>query len=323
MKKYVLIVFMAFIGINNITAQDLHDEQLKTSLNFYDSQCKLSVEHIEAIRNASDNLPDKTKESEKVANLVRQIINDINKIHEKTKSLNKKIKELSDSLQTSTSRATPKEGKHDMQEQPPVETPKETVEQPVEGVREYLLSFSLNDLCREGQEGLQKRGNDIKSKLKAYGDDELYRAYVTILELLNVQYIIYSSEVSDVLQRATEIEKDLLLGNHYNELQNEIAKAKEYRYATMELRRLIKILDNPSDAIKKELGYDNSGAGDSKWADAEDVEIPASKIRDYLIKKNETEYIFKFEYTKKKFEDSVNHPEKRKAILAEIDNALK
>lgn len=314
---------MAFIGINNITAQDLHDEQLKTSLNFYDSQCKLSVEHIEAIRNASDNLPDKTKESEKVANLVRQIINDINKIHEKTKSLNKKIKELSDSLQTSTSRATPKEGKHDMQEQPPVETPKETVEQPVEGVREYLLSFSLNDLCREGQEGLQKRGNDIKSKLKAYGDDELYRAYVTILELLNVQYIIYSSEVSDVLQRATEIEKDLLLGNHYNELQNEIAKAKEYRYATMELRRLIKILDNPSDAIKKELGYDNSGAGDSKWADAEDVEIPASKIRDYLIKKNETEYIFKFEYTKKKFEDSVNHPEKRKAILAEIDNALK
>ena len=315
---------MAFIGINNITAQDLHDEQLKTSLNFYDSQCKLSVEHIEAIRNASDNLPDKTKESEKVANLVRQIINDINKIHEKTKSLNKKIKELSDSLQTSTSRATPKEGKHDMQEQPPVETPKETVEQPVEGVREYLLSFSLNDLCREGQKELQKKGNDIKSKLKAYGDDELYRAYVTILELLNVQYIIYSrTEVKDVLQRATELEKDLLLGNHYNELQSEIAHVKEYRYATMELLRLIKILDNPSDAIKKELGYDNSGAGDSKWADAEDVEIPASKIRDYLIKKNETEYIFKFEYTKKKFEDSVNHPEKRKAILAEIDNALK
>ena len=55
----------------------------------------------------------------------------------------------------------------------------------------------------------------------------------------------------------------------------------------------------------------------------EDIEIPSSEIRDYLINKNETEYISKFEYTKKKFDDFVNHPEQRKAILAEIEYALK
>ena len=127
--------------------------------------------------------------------------------------------------------------------------------------------------------------------------------------------------ISEIKKSA--IKKDLLVGNHYDELQSEIAHVKEYRYATMELQRLIKIVANPSDAIKKELGYDNSGAGDSKWADYEDIEIPSSEIRDYLINKNETEYISKFEYTKKKFDDFVNHPEQRKAILAEIEYALK
>lgn len=340
---------MAFIGINNITAQDLEADQLKTSLNSYETLCKLIIEHIEAIKNSSGNLYDKTKESEKVAGLVKQINKDISSIYNKTKNLDGKIKTLSDSLQSSTPRVTPKEGKRDMQEQPPVEKvrePKETVEQPVEGQREprepqdvmrpvpapvnkresieqYLLSFSLSDLCKEGQRGLQKKGSDIKRKLYNR-DQELFNAYNTILELLNVQYIIYSrNEVKDVLQRASAIKKDLLVGNHYDELQSEIAHVKEYRYATMELQRLIKIVANPSDAIKKELGYDNSGAGDSKWADSEDIEIPSSEIRDYLINKNETEYISKFEYTKKKFDDFVNHPEQRKAILAEIDYALK
>lgn len=340
---------MAFIGINNITAQDLQNDQLKTNLNSYETLCKLIIEHIEAIKNSSGNLTDKTKESEKVASLVKQINKEISNIYDRTKNLDGKIKTLSDSLQSSTPRVTPKEGKRDMQEQPPVEKvrePKETVEQPIEGQREprepqdvmrpvpapvnkresieqYLLSFSLSDLCKEGQRGLQKKGSDIKRKLYNR-DQELFNAYNTILELLNVQYIIYSrNEVKDVLQRASAIKKDLLVGNHYDELQSEIAHVKEYRYATMELQRLIKIVANPSDAIKKELGYDNSGAGDSKWADSEDIEIPSSEIRDYLINKNETEYISKFEYTKKKFDDFVNHPEQRKAILAEIEYALK
>ena len=340
---------MAFIGINNITAQDLQNDQLKTNLNSYETLCKLIIEHIEAIKNSSGNLTDKTKESEKVASLVKQINKEISNIYDRTKNLDGKIKTLSDSLQSSTPRVTPKEGKRDMQEQPPVEKvrePKETVEQPIEGQREprepqdvmrpvpapvnkresieqYLLSFSLSDLCKEGQRGLQKKGSDIKRKLYNR-DQELFNAYNTILELLNVQYIIYSrNEVKDVLQRASAIKKDLPVGNHYDELQSEIAHVKEYRYATMELQRLIKIVANPSDAIKKELGYDNSGAGDSKWADSEDIEIPSSEIRDYLINKNETEYISKFEYTKKKFDDFVNHPEQRKAILAEIEYALK
>ena len=340
---------MAFIGINNITAQDLQNDQLKTNLNSYETLCKLIIEHIEAIKNSSGNLTNKTKESEKVASLVKQINKEISNIYDRTKNLDGKIKTLSDSLQSSTPRVTPKEGKRDMQEQPPVEKvrePKETVEQPIEGQREprepqdvmrpvpapvnkresieqYLLSFSLSDLCKEGQRGLQKKGSDIKRKLYNR-DQELFNAYNTILELLNVQYIIYSrNEVKDVLQRASAIKKDLLVGNHYDELQSEIAHVKEYRYATMELQRLIKIVANPSDAIKKELGYDNSGAGDSKWADSEDIEIPSSEIRDYLINKNETEYISKFEYTKKKFDDFVNHPEQRKAILAEIEYALK
>lgn len=349
MRKYVLIAFMALVGINNITAQDLQNDQLKTNLNSYETLCKLIIEHIEAIKNSSGNLTDKTKESEKVASLVKQINKEISNIYDRTKNLDGKIKTLSDSLQSSTPRVTPKEGKRDMQEQPPVEKvrePKETAEQPVEGQREprepqdvmrpvpapvnkresieqYLLSFSLSDLCKEGQRGLQKKGSDIKRKLYNR-DQELFNAYNTILELLNVQYIIYSrNEVKDVLQRASAIKKDLLVGNHYDELQSEIAHVKEYRYATMELQRLIKIVANPSDAIKKELGYDNSGAGDSKWADSEDIEIPSSEIRDYLINKNETEYISKFEYTKKKFDDFVNHPEQRKAILAEIEYALK
>ncbi len=350
MKKYVFLVFVAFACINTLIAQDLQNEQLKTNLNSYETLCKLIVEHIEAIKNSSGNLTDKTKESEKVANLVKQINKDISNLYDKTKNLDNRIKALSDSLQTASPKLAPKEGKRDMQEQPPVEKvrePKETIVQPVEGAREpresqevakpvpvpvnkrdnieqYLLSFSLNDLCKEGQRGLEKKGSDIKSRLHANGDRELYNAYATILELFNVQYIIYSrNEVKDVLQRASAIRKDLLVGYHYDELQSEIAHVKEYRYATMELQRLIKIVANPSDAIKKELGYDNSGAGDSKWADSEDIEIPSSEIRDYLINKNETEYISKFEYTKKKFDDFVNHPEQRKAILAEIDYALK
>lgn len=340
---------MAFVGINNITAQDLEADRLKTSLNSYETLCKLIIEHIEAIKNSSDNLYDKTKESEKVAGLVKQINKDIASIYNKTKNLDGKIKTLSDSLQSSTPRVTPKEGRRDMQEQPPVEKvrePKETVEQPVEGQREprepqdvmrpvpapvnkresieqYLSSFSLSDLSKEEHRELQKKSSDIKRRLYNNRDQELYNAYATILELLNVQYIIYSrNEVKDVLQRASAIKKDLLVGNHYDELQSEIAHVKEYRYATMELLRLIKIVANPSDGIKKELGYDNSGAGDSKWADSEDIEIPSSEIRDYLINKNETEYISKFVYTKKKFDDFVNYPEQRKAILAEIEYAL-
>lgn len=350
MKKYVLIVFMSLVGINTMTGQDLQNDQLKTNLNSYETLCKLIVEHIEAIKKSSGNLSDKTKESDKVAGLVKHINKEITNIYDRTKNLDSKIKALSDSLQSSSPRVTPKEGKRDMQEQPPVEKvrePKETAEQPVDGQREpretqevvnpvpapvnkgesikqYLSSFSLIDLSKEGQRELQKKGSDIKRRIYNNRNQELYNAYATILELLNVQYIIYSrNEVKDVLQRASAIKKDILVGNHYDELQSEIAHVKEYRYATMELQRLIKIVANPSEAIKKELGYDNSGTGDSKWADAEDVEIPSSEIRDYLINKNETEYISKFEYTKKKFDDFVNHPEQRKAILAEIEYALK
>lgn len=343
MRKSVLFLFFAFVGINIVTAQDLQNEQLKTNLNSYETLCKLIVEHIEAIKNSSGNLTEKTKESERVANLVKQINNDISKIYDKTKSLNNKIKALADSLPASSPRVTPKEGKRDMQEQPPIEKvrePKETVEQPVdrareprvsqepipvpvnkgEDIKQYLLSFSLNDLCKEGQQGLRKQGNDIKRKLYANGDEELFNAYATILELYNIQYIIYSRNVvKDVLQMATAIGKELLVGNHYNELQSEIAHVKEYKYATMELQRLIKIVAHPSETIKKELGYGNSGTGDSKWA----IEVPASEIRDYLINKNETEYISKFEYTKQKFDDFVNYPGQREVILAEIDNALK
>ena len=206
MRKYVLIAFMALVGINNITAQDLQNDQLKTNLNSYETLCKLIIEHIEAIKNSSGNLTDKTKESEKVASLVKQINKEISNIYDRTKNLDGKIKTLSDSLQSSTPRVTPKEGKRDMQEQPPVEKvrePKETAEQPVEGQREprepqdvmrpvpapvnkresieqYLLSFSLSDLCKEGQRGLQKKGSDIKRKLYNR-DQELFNAYNTIL----------------------------------------------------------------------------------------------------------------------------------------------
>lgn len=350
MKEYVLLVFFAFAGINTLTAQDLQNEQLKTNLNSYETLCKFIIEHIEALKKSSGNLTDKTKESEKVANLVKQINKDISNLYEKTKNLDNRIKLLSDSLQATSPKVTPKEGKRDMREQPPIEKvggAREMVEQPVEGRREqgkpqevvkpvpipinkresieqYLSSFSLNDLCREGQRGLHKQGSDIKRRLQANRDLELFNAYATILELYNVQFVVYNrNEVKDVLLRASAIRKDLLVGNHYNELQSEIAHVKDYRYATMELQRLINIVSNPPEAIKKELGCDDEGAGDSKWAEDEFVEIPATKIRDYLIGKNETEYISKFEYTKQKFDDFVYNPGQRMGILSEIDNALK
>ncbi len=337
MKRIIFVIFILSIT-TVISAQNYNGGDLKHCLSSYRDCFTSLISRIDSLRNYFADLETKLQSNPEANKISKRICHN----YYKSKELGVLIKQLQDLenlLKVTSSQVTPITEKRGSQEQPPVQPvegqrePRETqkvvnpVPAPVnkgESIEQYLLRFSLIDLGKEGQSELQKKGSDIKRKLYNNRNQELYNAYATILELLNVQYVIYSrNDVKDVLQRASAIKKDLLVGNHYNELQSEIAHVKEYRYATMELQRLIKIVANPSDAIKKELGYDNSGAGDSKWADSEETEIPSSEIRDYLINKNETEYIKKFDYTRRKFDEFVEHPELRSGISKEINDALK
>lgn len=336
MKRIIFVIFILSIT-TVISAQNYNGGDLKHCLSSYRDSFTSLISRIDSLRNYFADLETKLQSNPEANKISKRICHNYYKSKE-IGVLRKQLQDLENLLKVTSSQVTPITEKRGAQEQPPVQPvegqrePRETqkvvnpVPAPVnkgESIEQYLSSFSLNDLCNEGQSGLEKRGNEIKSKLYNC-DQELLTAYSTIIDLLNVQFIIYSrNEVKDVLQRASAIKKDMLVGNHYDELQSEIAHVKEYRYATMELQRLIKIVANPSDAIKKELGYDNSGAGDSKWADSEETEIPSSEIRDYLINKNETEYIKKFDYTRRKFDEFVEHPELRSGISKEINDALK
>ena len=170
----------------------------------------------------------------------------------------------------------------------------------------------------------------VMTMLDKYKDTPQYVAYNNILRLLRIQYSIYDRNlVKDVLEKTTTIKKEVLVNNeHYNELQQEISLVKEYRYATMELQRLIMLISNPTEDIKNSIGR-NSGddsKGNNKWDESADTEIASTDIANYLRNNHQTEYIDKFDYTHKTFDDYVNNPNnsnKRKKIEQELNNALK
>ena len=148
--------------------------------------------------------------------------------------------------------------------------------------------------------------------------------YENVFNLYSVQYNIYDkSKVNRFLEEAENIAKGSMASeDHFNQLQEEIEHVKGYRYATLELRRLIRIVSKPDDEIIKEIRNGQSSSSVNKWAEKEGIDTAA--IAAYLRRIHETEYIDKYQYTKEIFDEYANSDStRRKEIEDELTNALK
>ena len=354
MKRLILLVSVAFIGILATNAQNLENAQksteFRTNLDMYKTLCEQLLKRIDNVQKNSDGLSKKINENTRVRRLVENVNGKMKKLYDNTLELDKIISELSDSLYVSNPQIEETDEKKVAPDQPSSEGKKgdeghipaedvkkieasENVPQAPtlshegqEDIDKYLSDFSFNDDLNDPKEFKRKR-DEFMRKLDSK-DEKLYNAYNTIFDLLSVEYEIYNrNRVKGVIERASSIEEKDVLPKHYDELQSKIKLIREYRYATMELQRLMKIVSNPSDDIKKALATNNSSSSgsDSKWADeeSEGIEISSDNIMKYLIEKGETEYIDKFYYTREKFKEFVKSPTSRNIISNEISEALK
>lgn len=355
MKRLILLVSVAFIGILATYAQNLENAQksteFRTNLDMYKTLCEQLLKRIDNVQKNSDGLSKKINENTRVRRLVENVNGKMKKLYDNTLELDKIISELSDSLYVSNPQIEETEEKKDAPDQPSadglkgadghipaedvkkIEASENVPQAPTlshegqEDIDKYLSDFSFNDDLNDPKEFKRKR-DEFMRKLDSK-DEKLYNAsYNTIFDLLSVEYEIYNrNRVKGVIERASSIEKKDVLPKHYDELQSKIKLIREYRYATMELQRLMKIVSNPSDDIKKALATNNSSSSgsDSKWADeeSEGIEISSDNIMKYLIEKGETEYIDKFYYTREKFKEFVKSPTSRNIISNEISEALK
>ncbi len=338
MKRFIISAFFAIVGIYTVSAQNLQNEilrgNLNTNLSEYCKLCDSISKHIRAIQESFAILSEKS-DNAKIISLMKQINAQIPRIYDGAQKLDGKIKELMDSMQIITPQTAPKNEERVMPEQPPVGGIRDVrnserqppVERPVEptnrrnDIENFLASFSLRGFSTKDE--LNSKRKEVKKRLENIGDYVLRDEYEAIFDLLEIQYSIYNRNlVRDVLQKTSKIPQDHLSSAHYAELQSEIERVKEYRYATMELQRLIDIVSNPPSQIKNAIGYGGAGAQDAKWA--EEVEIPVAAIKKYLEDNKETEYINKFNYTREEFDNFVKGDQNmRQTIKQRISGALK
>ena len=330
MKNIILFVLSVFcINANGQTHQVDH---FKTSLNHYETLCKQLLEEIDYIKKHDKELNMKAESKTRVLNLVINITKDINSNDTKNDRFLKKLKELRDSLSTaqpqSTVTPTTEVGSpvHNPTtnvrgENPKVEENEGNIREengettspnPLREVRggnkleNYLSLHTLEYLHQHRDEVEMEMNNDKRSPHKT--------PYTYVMDLFEIQDTIYNrNHIKDLLAKISSVQNKIL-DKHRSELDEEIMKVNDYRYATRELLRLFGMIDNPT-FIKKD-------ATSSKFDD--DNTVSAEKLEKYFeMNKNETEYVDRFVYTKQQFDKYLKaDSSERKEMKQEIKDAL-
>lgn len=330
MRNLILIVLSIFCV--SAKGQTLQVDYFKTSLNHYETLCRLLLEDIEYIKKHDKELNMKAEPRTRVMTLINNITNEINSNDNKNKKFLNKLKELRDSLSTaqpqSTVTPTTEVGSpvHNPTttvrgENPKVEENEGNIREekgettspnPLREVRggnkleNYLSLHTLEYLHQHRDEVEKEMDNDKRSPHKT--------PYTYVMDLFEIQDTIYNrNHIKDLLAKISSVQNKIL-DKHRSELDEEIMKVNDYRYATKELLRLFGMIDNPT-FIKKD-------ATSSKFDD--DNTVSAEKLEKYFeMNKNETEYVDKFVYTKKKFEEYLTaNAGDRSKIKAKIEAAL-
>lgn len=304
MKKIVLLVFSLACALIINAQQDYQIGDLKKNLSEYKSLCQKIQEHIDDIEKAHDVLSDMRTDVD-----IQKLVYDINKsgskLKEKVENLDSRIAALAEVL-----KRMQKTGNDDSKKDPG--------DNNYERMRLFLKKYTLKELYEK------KDSLDVEKRLNDSGNATLVTTYEKVFNLYSVQYNIYEkSKVNSFLEEAEMIAKGSMASEeHFNQLHEEIEKVKGYRYATLELRRLTRIISNPDEDILKEIRKGQSSSSVNKWAEKEEIDVPA--IAAYLKKTHETEYIDMYPYTKNKFDEYVNSDStRRKEIEEELANALK
>lgn len=301
MRNLILIVLSIFCV--SAKGQTLQVDSFKTSLNHYETLCRLLLEDIEYIKKHDKELNMKAEPKTRVMTLINNITNEIKRNDAKNNRFLKKLKELRDSLSTAQPQSTvtptaevgspvhnpttPVRG-----ENPKVEANEGNIrEEEVRGgnkLEDYLSLHTLKYLHQNRDELEREMNNDERSPHKT--------PYTYVMDLFEIQYTIYNrNHIKDLLAKISSASvQNKILDQHKSELNEEIMNVNDYRYATKELLRLFGMIDNPT-FIKKD-------ATSSKFDD--DNTVSAEKLEKYFeMNKNETEFVDKFVYTKKKFEE--------------------
>lgn len=330
MKNIILIAL--FILCINAKGQNLQVDNFKTSLSHYETLCKQLLEEIDYIKTHDKELNMKAEPKTRVMNLINNITSEINSNDAKNNKFYNKLKELRDSLKTAQPKtnATP---------EPEASTP---VQSPSLNIREENPIASESDGNMQGEDSENRerislrevRGdnkleaflsqytladmyqhcNEVKTEMNKYQDNNPKRLlYTYVIQLFGIQYEKYSrNRIKDLLTQIFSVRNEIL-EKHKSELDEEIVKVNDYRYATKELQRLLGIIDNPPAF--------ETDATSSKWDD--DKSVDPKQLKQYLESKNETEYVYRFDYTKKQFDAYLNADAvERIKIKSEIAEAL-
>lgn len=313
MRNIILFVLSLFCISAN--GQNHQVDNFKTNLNSYETLCKLILEEIDCIQKHNEELNMKAEPKTQVMNLVNDIANAIKKNEEKNKRLYKDLVALKDSLSSSKTKSTVNPANDgssqvhndgNIQEQE-VETPNKN---PMRNVREttnlenYLSLYTLAEIY--------EHRNEVEKEMSGYNSPKKM-AYTYVIKLFEVQYQIYNrNAIKDLLARISGVQSDVL-DKHKSELEEEIIRVNDYRYATKELQRLFGVIDNPP--------VFGSDATSSKWEDESFVDT--NQLRKYLEDNEETENVYRFHYTKEQFEKYLyGNADERKRIKTQIEKAL-
>ncbi|MCD8236068.1 MAG: hypothetical protein LUD00_05320 [Prevotellaceae bacterium] len=328
MKNIILFVLSVFCISAN--GQNHQVDNFRTSLSHYETLCKQLLEEIEYIKKHDKELNMKAEPKTRVMNLVINITKDIKSNDTQNKRFHDKLKELKDSLCSvqpkstvtpTTEVSSPVQNPDPIiREENPIEaenddnTREVNVENPdskplrdVRGANNLDNYLSLYTLAE-----IYEYRDEVKKEMSKYNNPKK-KAYTYIIELFEIQYHIYNkNHIKDLLARISTVQADIL-DKHKSELEDEIIRVNDYRYATKELQRLFDIIDNPPS-----IGTDSTR---SKWD--EDRSIDIKQLKQYLESKNETEYVYKFDYTKQQFNAYLNaNAAERDKIKSDIAKVL-
>ena len=299
MRNIILFVLSLFCISAN--GQNHQVDNFKTNLNSYETLCKLILEEIDCIQKHNEELNMKAEPKTQVMNLVNDIANAIKKNEEKNKRLYKDLVALKDSLSSSKTKSTvnPANDGRETPNKNPMRNVRETT-----NLENYLSLYTLAEIY--------EHRNEVEKEMSGYNSPKKM-AYTYVIKLFEVQYQIYNrNAIKDLLARISGVQSDVL-DKHKSELEEEIIRVNDYRYATKELQRLFGVIDNPP--------VFGSDATSSKWEDESFVDT--NQLRKYLEDNEETENVYRFHYTKEQFEKYLyGNADERKRIKTQIEKAL-
>lgn len=309
MRNLILIVLSIFCV--SAKGQTLQVDNFKTSLNHYETLCRLLLEDIEYIKKHYKELNMKAEPKTRVMTLINNITNEINSNDAKNDRFLKRLKELRDSLSTAQPQSTVTPTTEVV---PPVHNPTTTVGGENPRVEENEGNKLENYLSLHTLVYLHQNRGEVETEMNNDKGSPHITPYTYVMDLFEIQDTIYNrNHIKDLLAKISSVQ-DKILAKHKPELNKEIMNVNDYRYATKELLRLFGMIDNPT-FIKKD-------ATSSKFDD--DNTVSAEKLEKYFeMNKNETEFVDKFVYTKKKFEEYLTaNAGDRSKIKEKIEAAL-